>query len=210
MCVTLVHNHDGAVATQCLDDSSFLWMFSRTFLLFFSATPLLAHTPYDLFDQIWRNGAHFDTLVQTFSTFSFQPLKFKILHCKMRFFVKIHPFSTVTAPQKLYIEYQTLGLLIQWSFSPKNKPIIKSHPEYKVVTTPTCSTTKFTVPILLFSICESIKLVYKLCFFTLILIIGKIWHPAPVIVDHYFWLTWIPAKLLWEFLTCTNLIAFSQ
>jgi len=33
-----------------------------------------------------------------------------------------------------------------------------------IVTMPTCSATKFTVPFWLFFVCESVTVVYKLCF----------------------------------------------
>jgi len=52
-------------------------------------TPLLAHTPNDLFDQIWRKGVPIGTLVQKFLT---PPPKCKLFHCEMRFFVKMTHF----------------------------------------------------------------------------------------------------------------------
>jgi len=58
--------------------------------------------PNDLFDQIWRKGVPFGTLVHKFSTSTAQRqnLKFSIIKCR---FCKNHLtlFSAVIAPQKL-------------------------------------------------------------------------------------------------------------
>jgi len=53
-----------------IDDSTFQWAFSHI-AYFFSPpytvkTALLAYTPNNLIDQIWRKGVPFGTLVQTF------------------------------------------------------------------------------------------------------------------------------------------------
>ena len=74
--------HDGAVAAVVLQTtSSFQWRFSRTFFIFSSLssvkTKSLPHTPNDLFDQIWRKGVPFGSLVQKFSTATLQAAKIK-------------------------------------------------------------------------------------------------------------------------------------
>jgi len=62
-----------------IDDSIFQWRFSRTFYLAACSvkTTTLPHTPNDLFDQIWRKGVPFGSLVQTFSTLTLQPPEIK-------------------------------------------------------------------------------------------------------------------------------------
>jgi len=92
---TCMH-HSGAVATQCYSRLDCPMVVHRV-LFYFSAlrgvtTPLLAHTPNDLYDQLWRKGVPFGALVKKFSTSLPSLPKFKIFHCKNLVFRKIYHF----------------------------------------------------------------------------------------------------------------------
>ena len=90
-----IQNHSGVAATQCYRRLQFLMDFLTCFFSFSAPrpysvkTPLLAHNPNNLFDQIWRKHVPFGTFGPKFLTPTSQPPKFKIFHCKMRLFVKI-------------------------------------------------------------------------------------------------------------------------